>query len=88
VALPQRRNVDIALNQSSQRVTLTMTNFIENRRYAGVFALQHQMQDVKGTITNLKRLVGLRYGYPERAIVQAIVPFAIVPPPTLSPASK
>jgi molecular chaperone DnaK (HSP70) len=78
IALPQRRNVDIALNQSSQRVTPTMTGFIENRRYAGVFAQQQQMQDVKSTITNLKRLIGLRFDSPEREVIQSLVPYTIV----------
>ena len=78
ISAPRKGGVDIINNQSSQRLTPSMVAFSETRRYAGEFARQQQMQNVKGTITNLKRLVGLKYDSNDREVVQKLVPFKLV----------
>lgn len=78
ISAPRKGGVDIINNQSSHRLTPSIVAFSDTRRYGGEFAKQQQMQNVKGTITNLKRLVGLKYDTEEREIVQKIVPFKLV----------
>lgn len=73
IALPRKGGVDVVNNQSSQRLTPTMVAYDETRRYAGEFARSQQMQNVQGTITNLKRLVGLKYDDPRRVDVEKLV---------------
>lgn len=78
ISAPRKGGVDVINNQSSQRLTPSMVAFSETRRYAGEFARQQQMQNVKGTITNLKRLVGLKYDSNDREVVQKLIPFKLV----------
>ncbi|EAY06355.1 dnaK protein [Trichomonas vaginalis G3] len=78
IALPQNGGVDIVCNQSSQRLTPTMVAIDNDRRYAGEFAKTQQMQNVNGTITNLKRLIGVKYDDPEREIVEKLTPLKLV----------
>ena len=78
IAAPRKGGVDIILNQSSQRLTPSMVAFSETRRFAGEFARNQQMQNVNGTITNLKRLIGLQYDSPDRETIQKLVPFPLV----------
>jgi molecular chaperone DnaK (HSP70) len=55
-----------------------MVAYDNDRRYAGEFANTQLMQNVKGTITNLKRLVGLKYDSPEREVVEKLVSVKLV----------
>ena len=77
-AIPRKGGVDIALDQSGFRLTPTMVAFDENRRYAGEFAKTQQMQNPKFTITQLKRLIGLKYDSPEREVIQKLINYEIV----------
>lgn len=78
ISTPRKGGIDIINNQSSQRQTPSMVAFSDTRRYAGEFARQQQMMNIKGTITNLKRLIGLKYETEERKMIEKVVPYKIV----------
>lgn len=78
VAVPRSGGVDIELNQSSNRLTPSMIAFDDKRRYHGEFARVQQMSNISRTITQLKRLVGLKYNTQERELIESFVPFDLV----------
>ena len=78
LSVPSEHGVDIVLNQSSSRYTPTMVTLCDERRYAGEFSQQQQMQHIQRTITQIKRLIGLPYESNEREIIEKLVPFKLV----------
>lgn len=61
VAVPRGNGVDVILNQSSNRLTPTIVMYTNDRRYAGELASQNQMQFPQSAITDLKKLISLKY---------------------------
>ncbi|OHT09938.1 dnaK protein [Tritrichomonas foetus] len=78
LAIPSQHGIDIILNESSSRSTPTMVTYCENRRYAGEFAQHNQMQYIKSTITQIKRLISLNYESDERKLIEKSIPFKLV----------
>lgn len=78
MAAPRKGGVDVILNQASHRLSPSMIAYSETRRYAGEHARTQQMQNVKGTITQLKRLIGLKFNTPEREKIQNLIPYELV----------
>lgn len=78
LSIPTEHGIDIILNESSNRKTPTIVGYQENRRTSGEFAQQQQMMNINNTITQFKRLVGLRFDSEEREQLSSEVPFEIV----------
>lgn len=73
IAKPGGGSVSIIRTASAARVTPTMVGIDNELRYSGESAQTHMMGNVKGTINQLKRLIGLRFDTPEREEVQGIM---------------
>ena len=73
IAVTTTNGIEIALNESCNRLTPTMVTYTGERRYAGELAQQNQMQYHQETITNLKRLIMLPYDSQERMIIEQTV---------------
>ena len=78
LSIPTEKGIEIISNESSNRRTPTMVGYQDERRTSGEFAQQQQMMNITNTITQLKRLVGLRYGSQEQKNLSDEVSFKIV----------
>lgn len=65
-AVLRNGSVDICLNSSSNRITPSIATFSSDRRYFGDAAQIQMMQNVKSTVTNLKKLILLPFNSDER----------------------
>lgn len=79
IGLPEKGSINIILNEASNRLTPAIVSYSKSRRYFGVHAQTNQLENVKGTIFNLKRFVCLKYDDPEREYLSKIVPFSLAP---------
>lgn len=79
IGVPKKGSISILLNDASNRLTPAILSYTQARRYFGVHAQTNQLENVKGTIFNLKRFVCLKYDHPEREYLSKIVPFTLAP---------
>lgn len=77
ISAPRKGGIDI-ISQSSHRLIPSIIAFSDIRRYAGEHAFQQQSLNQKNTITNLKRLIGIKYDSDECKFIQNQVPFKLV----------
>ena len=75
LAIPQNGGVDIVASASGKRITPTLVGYAETRRYWGELAANNQMQNLNTTISDLKRLVGLKFESSEREFMEKTVQF-------------
>lgn len=75
LAIPQNGGVDIVASASGKRITPTLVGYAETRRYWGELAANNQMQNLSTTISDLKRLVGLKFESSEREFMEKTVQF-------------
>ena len=78
VGIPQSRSISVLLDQASNRLIPTMAGYSEKRRVFGTLAQQEILQNLEGTITQLKRLVCLKYDSEERKSIEKMVNFELV----------
>jgi len=78
VSMQKNGSIDVVLNESSKRLTPTMISVDNDRRYAGEAAMSQYMMNLTGTITNMKRLVGLKYQSSERENIEKLVPYRLI----------
>lgn len=64
IAVAQRGGVDIIANEASARLTPALISFDDKQRYTGEGAAAVQMQNLKNTIGNVKRLLGRQWSDP------------------------
>lgn len=75
IAIPKGDAAQVVLNQSSNYLTPTMVTYSNERRYAGELSLHNQMQYPQSTITDLKKLINLKYDSHEREELSNSLPF-------------
>jgi molecular chaperone DnaK (HSP70) len=78
VASPGRGGVDVLSNQASKRLNPTMVAFDNERRYAGIFAQTQQASNFAGTISNLKRLIGIKSNDTEKKVLKRLISAPLV----------
>jgi len=61
IAVAQKGGVDVITNEVSNRQTPTMVAFGDKQREIGEPALTQYARNIKNTITNIKRFIGLKY---------------------------
>jgi len=62
IAAAQKGGVDVLLNETSSRQTPSMVAFGEKERYLGESANAQFMRNIRNTITDIKRLIGRKWG--------------------------
>ncbi|AQZ12974.1 SSE2 (YBR169C) and SSE1 (YPL106C) [Zygosaccharomyces parabailii] len=70
LAVARNRGIDIVVNEVSNRSTPTVVGFGQRNRYLGETGKNKQTSNVKNTVENLKRIIGLGYDdkdFPEEA---------------------
>lgn len=70
LAVARNRGIDIVVNEVSNRSTPSIVGFGPRNRYLGEAGKNKQTSNVKNTVENLKRLIGLGYDdkeFPEEA---------------------
>ena len=75
IAIPKGDAAQVVLNQSSNYLTPTMVTYSNERRYAGELSLHNQMQYPQSTITDLKKLINLKYDSHESEELSNSLPF-------------
>ncbi|CCF59840.1 hypothetical protein KAFR_0I00590 [Kazachstania africana CBS 2517] len=61
LAVARNRGIDIVVNEVSNRSTPSVVGFGPKNRYLGETGKTKQTSNIKNTVTNLKRIVGLNY---------------------------
>ncbi|CCH59272.1 hypothetical protein TBLA_0B04350 [Henningerozyma blattae CBS 6284] len=61
LAVARNRGIDIVVNEVSNRSTPSLVGFGPKNRYLGEAAKNKQTSNIKNTVDNLKRIVGLDY---------------------------
>ncbi|RLV96261.1 Heat shock protein SSE1 [Spathaspora sp. JA1] len=70
IACARNRGIDIIVNEVSNRATPTLVGFGPKNRYLGEAAKNQQTSNLKNTVDNIKRIIGLDYDHPDFAIEQ------------------
>lgn len=65
LAVARNRGIDVVVNEVSNRATPSMVGFGMKNRYLGETAKNKQTSNIKNTVENLKRVVGLDYSNPD-----------------------
>lgn len=61
LAVARNRGIDVVVNEVSNRSTPTVVGFGPKNRYLGETGKTKQTSNIKNTVTNLKRILGLNY---------------------------
>ena len=61
LAVARNRGIDVIVNEVSNRSTPTLVGFGPKNRYLGEAAKTKETSNVKNTVRNLKRIIGLEY---------------------------
>lgn len=72
VAVAKNRGIDVVVNEVSNRATPTLVGFGMKNRFIGESGKSQQTSNIKNTVDNIKRIVGLDYAHPD---VEAERPF-------------
>lgn len=78
VGIPQSRSISVLLDQASNRLIPSLVGYSDKRRVFGSLAQQEMLQNLSGTITQLKKLVCLKFDSEERKYLENILNFDIV----------
>jgi molecular chaperone DnaK (HSP70) len=73
IAIPHNRGVDVITNGSGKRLTPSMVCYATSRRYYGDFAHAVQIQNPCQTVTDLKKLIHLKWQSDERIALKDVV---------------
>ncbi|CDR40561.1 CYFA0S05e01860g1_1 [Cyberlindnera fabianii] len=65
VAVARNRGIDVVVNEVSNRATPTIVGFGLKNRSIGETGKSTQTSNIKNTVDNLKRIVGLPYDHPD-----------------------
>ncbi|EMG47826.1 MSI3 Heat shock protein SSE1 [Candida maltosa Xu316] len=65
IACAKNRGIDIVVNEVSNRSTPSLVGFGPKNRYLGESAKNQQTSNIKNTVDNLKRIVGLPADHPD-----------------------
>ncbi|CAI1759399.1 hypothetical protein SEUBUCD646_0P01800 [Saccharomyces eubayanus] len=65
LAVARNRGIDIVVNEVSNRSTPSVVGFGPKNRYLGETGKNKQTSNIKNTVANLKRILGLNYGHPD-----------------------
>lgn len=65
IACARNRGIDIIVNEVSNRSTPTLVGFGPKNRFIGESAKNQQTSNIKNTVDNLKRILGLNYNDPD-----------------------
>lgn len=76
VAIVKGGGIDVVVNEVSNRATPTLIGFGTKSRFIGESGKSQQTSNIKNTIDNIKRIVGLDYDHPD---VAAEKPFFTAP---------
>lgn len=77
-AQSSENGVDILQNESSERLIPSVIGFTGRRLHFGRVAKDYQFQNIEGTVTNIKTLIGLKYNSDRRKELQKSVPFKLI----------
>lgn len=65
LAVARNRGIDVVVNEVSNRSTPSLVGFGPRNRYLGESGKTKQTSNVKNTVENLKRIIGLKFKDPE-----------------------
>lgn len=65
IACARNRGIDIIVNEVSNRNTPSLVGFGQKNRYIGESGKNQQTSNIKNTVDNLKRILGLNYNDPD-----------------------
>ncbi|CAI4055676.1 hypothetical protein SKDZ_02G2780 [Saccharomyces kudriavzevii ZP591] len=65
LAVARNRGIDVVVNEVSNRCTPSLVGFGSRNRYLGESGKTKQTSNVKNTVENLKRIIGLNFKDPE-----------------------
>ncbi|SCW03654.1 LAFE_0G15236g1_1 [Lachancea fermentati] len=65
LAVARNRGIDIVVNEVSNRSTPSLVGFGQKNRFLGEAGKNKQTSNIKNTVDNLKRIVGLNYEDPD-----------------------
>lgn len=65
IACARNRGIDIIVNEVSNRSTPTLVSFGQKNRFIGETGKNQQTSNLKNTVGNLKRILGLNYNDPD-----------------------
>lgn len=65
LAVARNRGIDIVVNEVSNRSTPSVVGFGPKNRYLGETGKNKQTSNIKNTVANLKRIIGLDYHHPD-----------------------
>jgi heat shock protein len=78
VALARNRGIDIVVNEVSNRATPTLVGFGSQNRFIGESGKSQQTSNIKNTVDNITRIIGLDYNHPDVAAEQAFITTQLV----------
>ncbi|EFA86442.1 heat shock protein Hsp70 family protein [Heterostelium album PN500] len=61
IAVAQKGGVDVIANEVSNRLTPSLVSFGEKERYIGEPAATNHLRNIRNTITNIKRFIGVKF---------------------------
>lgn len=67
VAVAKNRGIDVVVNEVSNRSTPSLIGFGYKNRFIGETGKSQQTSNIKNTVDNIKRIVGLDYSHPDVA---------------------
>ncbi|CDO95192.1 unnamed protein product [Kluyveromyces dobzhanskii CBS 2104] len=65
LAVARNRGIDVVVNEVSNRSTPALVSFGQKNRFVGESGKNKQTSNIKNTVDNLKRIVGLDYDHPD-----------------------
>jgi len=78
VGVPSNGGIDVITDQASNRLIPTIVSYSNEKRFFGDSSLHQIMNNVSGTINQIKRLFCLPYDSPERELLQNLSAFRLV----------
>lgn len=65
LAVARNRGIDILVNEVSNRSTPSLVGFGQKNRFLGESGKNKQISNIKNTVENLKRILGMDYDHPD-----------------------
>uniref|UniRef100_A0A1D1XPC8 Heat shock protein 14 n=1 Tax=Anthurium amnicola TaxID=1678845 RepID=A0A1D1XPC8_9ARAE len=81
VAVARQRGIDVVLNDESNRETPAIVCFGDKQRFIGTAGAASSMMNPKNSISQIKRLVGLKFSDPELQRDIQTLPFSVTEGP-------